>query len=38
MVELPPSEGGKATITEMSALAAVGQYLSTNSADRKSVV
>ena len=32
MVELPPSEGGKATITAMSALAAVGQYLSTNSA------
>ena len=32
MVEPPPSEGGKATITAMSALAAVGQYLSTNSA------
>ena len=32
MVELPPSEGGEATITAMSALAAVGQYLSTNSA------
>ena len=32
MVELPPSEGGEATITTMSALAAVGQYLSTNSA------
>ena len=32
MVELPPSEGGEATITAMSALVAVGQYLSTNSA------
>ena len=32
MVEPPPSEGGKATITAMSALGAVGQYLSTNSA------
>ena len=32
MVEPPPSEGGEATITVMSALAAVGQYLSTNSA------
>ena len=32
MVELPPSEGGEATITAMSALATVGQYLSTNSA------
>ena len=32
MVEPPPSEGGEATITGMSALAAVGQYLSTNSA------
>ena len=32
MVEPPPSEGGEATITAMSALAAVGQYLSTNSA------
>ena len=32
MVEPPPSEGGKATITAMSTLAAVGQYLSTNSA------
>ena len=31
-MEPPPSEGGKATITAMSALAAVGQYLSTNSA------
>ena len=31
-MELPPSEGGEATITAMSALAAVGQYLSTNSA------
>ena len=31
MVEPPPSEGGEATITAMSALAAVGQYLSTNS-------
>ena len=30
-VEPPPSEGGEATITAMSALAAVGQYLSTNS-------
>ena len=32
MVEPQPSEGGEATITAMSALAAVGQYLSTNSA------
>ena len=32
MVEPPPSEGGEATITAMSALAVVGQYLSTNSA------
>ena len=32
MVEPPPFEGGKATITAMSALAVVGQYLSTNSA------
>ena len=32
MVEPPSSEGGEATITAMSALAAVGQYLSTNSA------
>ena len=32
MVEPPPSEGGEATITAMSAHAAVGQYLSTNSA------
>ena len=32
MVEPPPSEGGEATITAMSPLAAVGQYLSTNSA------
>ena len=32
MVEPPPSEGDEATITAMSALAAVGQYLSTNSA------
>ena len=32
MVEPPPSEGGEATITAMLALAAVGQYLSTNSA------
>ena len=32
MVEPPPSEGGEATITAMSTLAAVGQYLSTNSA------
>ena len=31
-MEPPPSEGGEATITAMSALAAVGQYLSTNSA------
>ena len=31
MVEQPPSESGAATITAMSALAAVGQYLSTNS-------
>ena len=33
MVEPPPSEGGEATITAMSALAAVGQYLSTNSVE-----
>ena len=32
MVEPPPFEGGEATITAVSALAAVGQYLSTNSA------
>ena len=32
MVEPPPSEGGEATITAMSALAVVGQYMSTNSA------
>ena len=32
MVEPPPSKGGESTITAMSALAAVGQYLSTNSA------
>ena len=32
MVEPPPSEGGEATITAMSALAVVGQYLSTNCA------
>ena len=32
MVEPPPSEGGEATITTMSTLAIVGQYLSTNSA------
>ena len=32
MVEPPPSKGGEATITATSALAAVGQYLSTNSA------
>ena len=31
MVEAPPSEGGEETITAMSSLAAVGQYLSTNS-------
>ena len=31
MVEPPASEGGEETITTMSALAAVGQYLSTNS-------
>ena len=31
-MEPPPSEGGEATITAMSALAAVGHYLSTNSA------
>ena len=34
MVEPPPSEGGEATITAMLALAAVDQYLSTNSAKR----
>ena len=38
MVEPPPSEGGEATITAMSALAAVGQYLSTNSAKARSCV
>ena len=32
MLELPPSEGDEATITAMSPLAAVGQYLFTNSA------
>ena len=32
MVEPPPYEGGEATINAMSALAVVGQYLSTNSA------
>ena len=32
MVEPPPSEGGEETITAMSPLATVGQYLSTNSA------
>ena len=32
MVEPPPSKGGEATITTMSTLAAVGQYLSTNNA------
>ena len=32
MVEPPPSEGDEATITAMSPLAAVAQYLSTNSA------
>ena len=32
MVEPPLSEGGEASITTMSALAVVGQYLSTNSA------
>ena len=32
MLEPPPSEGGEATITAMSVVAAVGQYLSTNSA------
>ena len=32
MVEPPPSEGDEATITAMTPLAAVGQYLSTNSA------
>ena len=32
MVEPPPSEGDEATIIAMSPLAAVGQYLSTNSA------
>ena len=32
MVEPPPSEGGEATITAMSALSAVGEYLSNNSA------
>ena len=31
-MEPRPSEGGEATITAMSALATVGQYLSTNSA------
>ena len=32
MVEPPPSQGDEATITAMSPPAAVGQYLSTNSA------
>src|SRR3989337_537450 len=32
MMEQPPSEGDEATITALSPLAAVGQYLSTNSA------
>ena len=32
MVEPPPSEGDEATITAMSPVAAVGQYLSTKSA------
>ena len=32
MVEPPPFKGGEATITAMSTLDAVGQYLSTNSA------
>ena len=32
MVEPPPSEGDEATITAMSPLTAVGQYMSTNSA------
>ena len=32
MVEPPPPEGDEATITAMSPLAIVGQYLSTNSA------
>src|SRR5215216_2183134 len=32
IVEPPPSEGDEATITAMSPLAAVGQYMSTNSA------
>ena len=32
MVEPPPYEGYEATITAMSPLAAVGQYMSTNSA------
>ena len=32
MVEPPPSKGDEATITTMSPLATVGQYLSTNSA------
>ena len=32
MVEPPPSKGDEATITAMPPLAAVGQYLSTNSA------
>ena len=37
MVEPPPSKGGEATITAMSALAAMGQYLSTNSAKSTSL-
>ena len=32
MVDPPPSEGGEETINAMPALAAMGQYLSTNSA------
>ena len=37
MVESPPSGGDEATITAMSPLAAVGQYLSTNSAKSTSL-
>ena len=33
MVEPPPFEGDEGTITAMSPLAVVGQYLSTNSAN-----
>ena len=37
MVEPPPSEGGEATITAMSALDAVGQYVATRPQTVKSL-